>query len=60
MPAPLPDETETVKWRIRSADLEILRLLYPGKVNTLARDIITEYVDRVRARMAGMESLQDQ
>ncbi len=53
MPAPLPDETVKVSWRIRTEDLELLNLLYPGKVNEVARDTIHTLCDALRKKHFG-------
>jgi hypothetical protein len=54
MPAPLTTATEAVKWRINVDDLELLRLLFPGKVNTAARDILHAWCEHTRARVNGV------
>lgn len=54
MPAPLLEETIMVKWRLNEADYALLQLLYPGKVNTLGREIVREFCDRLRER-AGLK-----
>lgn len=50
MPAPLIEETVMVKWRLNEADYALLQMLYPGKVNTIGREIVKEFCDRLRAR----------
>lgn len=49
MPAPLPEENTKVCWRITSADLDLLRSLFPGRVNEVVRTIIGVYCERVRS-----------
>lgn len=53
MPAPLADETTKVSWRIISDDLELLNLLYPGKVNEVARDTIHHLCEALRRKHFG-------
>lgn len=53
MPAPLADETTKVNWRIISDDLELLNLLYPGKVNEVARDTIHSLCEALRRKHFG-------
>lgn len=53
MPAALPFETEKVVWRMHAEDLALLNLLYPGKVNEVARDTIHILCDALRAKHFG-------
>jgi len=57
MPAPLPEENTKVCWRIQSSDLDLLRALFPGRVNEVVRTIIGVYCERVRS---GQKSVQNQ
>lgn len=54
----LPDACEKVTWRLRSADMELLRLLFPNKVNDVVRDLLTQYCDHIRE--AGLSARRDQ
>jgi len=53
MPAPLPVETDKVSWRIEKQDLALLNMLYPGKVNEVARDAIHALCDALRRKHFG-------
>lgn len=53
MPAPLQMETVKVSWRIETEDLELLNLLYPGKVNEVARDTIHTLCEALRKKHFG-------
>lgn len=57
MPAPLPEENEKVCWRINTADVELLRSLFPGRVNEVVRELLGAYCDRVRS---GLKAQQNQ
>lgn len=59
MPAKLLEETEAVKWRVRSDDLDLLRFLHetsPGGVNAAVRDILHAYCEHVRRKRGGIHS----
>lgn len=53
MPAKLLDDIEKATYRLRAADLELLRLLFPGKVNDVLRELVTRYCDQLRIRGFG-------
>lgn len=53
MPAPLDEETRKVNWRIQTEDIELLNLLYPGKVNEVARDTIHTLCEALRRKHFG-------
>lgn len=56
MPAPLPEPTEPVKWRIWQEDLELLRAVYgDGEVNAKMRALIHRHCEAIRAQLAGIE-----
>lgn len=57
MPAPLTEEMEKTCWRIPTADLELLRLVFPGRVNEVVRVVLGVYCERVRS---GLKAQQDQ
>lgn len=57
MPNPLPEEYERVTWRVWSEDVETLRLLFPGRVNEVVRELLSAYCARVRS---GLKSEQNQ
>jgi hypothetical protein len=48
MPASLPFDWERVNWRIRSDDLALLEVLFPGKVNEVARDVLHQYCEHLQ------------
>lgn len=50
MPAKLKVDTEFVKWRVRSDDLELLRILFPDNVNGVVRDVLHAYANHLRAK----------
>lgn len=58
MTRPLPDTCEKVTWRVRTQDVELLRLLFPGKVNDTVRDLLAQYCDHIRN--AGLEAREAQ
>lgn len=53
MPAKLKEETERVVWRIRAEDLALLHALFPGGVNTIAREVIQAYCRHLKRQMEG-------
>lgn len=54
MPAPLPEPTVPVKWRVWEADLELLRAVYgDGEVNARVRALIHRHCDAIRAQLDG-------
>ena len=48
MPAPLKFDWERVNWRMRADDLALLEVLYPGRVNEIARDVIHAYCEHLK------------
>lgn len=56
MPNPLPEEYERVTWRITTTDLETLRLLFPGRVNEIVRELLSVYCGRIRSGLKGVEN----
>lgn len=53
MPAPLETPWTFVKWRVDTEDLELLRSLFPGKVNEQGRNAIHAYCEALRAKGFG-------
>ncbi len=60
MTSRLPDSCEKVTWRIRTADLELLRILFPGRVNDTVRDLLGQYCDHIREAGRLARSTQDE
>lgn len=56
MPNPLPEPYERVTWRVSSTDLETLRLLFPGRVNEIVRELLSVYCGRIRSGLKGAEN----
>ncbi len=57
MPNPLPEEYERITWRMWAADMDTLRLLFPGRVNEVAREVFHQYCERIRS---GLKAQQNQ
>jgi len=47
MPAPLPFDWERVNWRMRADDLALLEVLFPGRVNEVARDVLHKFCEHL-------------
>lgn len=50
MAAKLNEDLTKATMRLRTADLELIRALYPGQGDALFRAILTAYCDRLRAK----------
>lgn len=50
MPAKLREPWEPVKWRVDVADMELLRLLFPGQVNNVVRQVLNAYCANLRRK----------
>lgn len=55
MPKPLLIPTERVNWRIETSDVEFLNALFPRTVNTVMRELVHRYVERIRGQMGDGE-----
>ncbi len=56
MGAKLSTPSERVTWRIDADDMELLRLLFPGKVNEVARRAMRHYCESLRAKGFGQRT----
>lgn len=53
MPAKLLDDIEKATYRLYAADIELLRLLFPGTVNSVMRELVHRYCAALTARGLG-------
>lgn len=56
MPNPLPEEYERCTWRVWAADVDTLRLLFPGRVNEVVRELLNAYCTRIRSGLKAQEN----